>query len=49
MHRYYKNPVLCRSGSGQYPGPGSERHVGVEEDAVAMEECSPVTSEGNAE
>jgi hypothetical protein len=31
------------------PGPGSERHIGVEEDAVVMEECSPVTSEGNAE
>jgi len=31
------------------PGPGSERQAGVEEDAVVMEECFPVTCEGNAE
>jgi len=31
------------------PGPDSERQTGVEEDAVIMEECSPVTCEGNAE
>jgi hypothetical protein len=31
------------------PGHGSERQTGVEEDAVVMEVCSPVTCEGNAE
>jgi len=31
------------------PGPGSERQIGVEEDAVVMEECSAVAYEGIAE
>ena len=30
-------------------GPGSERKICVEEDAVVMEDCSPMTCEGNAE